>query len=101
MQERYQAQLAGGHPALDFLNTVHDWTVEHPRDYLMSFADAIRFGQAAGLLTPGEARRLGRTRTVVELRRLHSLRGTLERIFRARVNGMSPRAADLASLASG
>jgi predicted RNA-binding Zn ribbon-like protein len=101
MTQRYEAQLAGGHPALDFLNTVHDWTVEDPRDYLATFDDAVRFGEAVGLLTRSEGRRLARMRTGAELRRLRALRGALERIFRARVAGRSPRADDLAGVAAG
>ena len=41
---QHRFKLAGGHPALDFINTVRDWTVPEPQDYLGDFADAIRFG---------------------------------------------------------
>jgi predicted RNA-binding Zn ribbon-like protein len=100
MPQSYQAQLVGGHPALDFLNTIHDWTVEDPRDYLATFGDALRFGEAAGVLTRGERRRLARMRAGGELARLRALRERLERIFRACANDTSPRATDLASVAA-
>jgi predicted RNA-binding Zn ribbon-like protein len=71
--------LIGGHPALDFVNTVHDWTIPEPWDYLGTVADAARFGEAAGLLTRAEAASLSRP----ELSRLRRLRAVLERVFRS------------------
>lgn len=90
--------LVGGDAALDFLNTVHDWTVEEPRDYLTDFAAAMRFGEEAGILSRGEARRLVGERAAGELRRLRELRASLERIVRATIAGESPPPDDLASL---
>lgn len=95
----YQFQLVAGHPALEFLNTVQDWTVANPRDYLTDFSDALRFGQVAGLLTPAEVRRLGRRSGGVELRRLRRARARLERVFRAVVRSRRPDRADLDALA--
>ena len=54
----YSYPLVGGDPALDFLNTIHDWTAAERRDYLTNYADALRFGEASGLLSPAEVRRL-------------------------------------------
>jgi predicted RNA-binding Zn ribbon-like protein len=89
-------ELVGGHPALDFLNTIHDWTVAEPRDSLADFGTALRFGEAAGLLTRSEARILRRSRTgPAELERLGRLRAVLERIFRARVARRRPAREDL------
>ena len=50
--------LAGGHPVLDFVNTVEDWTVPERLDHLQSFADAARFGEAAGVISHREALQL-------------------------------------------
>jgi predicted RNA-binding Zn ribbon-like protein len=99
MAQPHQFELAGGHPALDFVNTIHDWTVTERRDYLVGFGDAIRFGEAAGVLTRAEARRLAATRAAAELGRLRRLRGLLERIFRAWVEAQPAGASDLAALA--
>jgi predicted RNA-binding Zn ribbon-like protein len=88
-------ELVGGHPVLDFLNTIHDWTVETPRDYLAEPAEAVRFGSAAGLLSPAEARRLAARIGPRELGRLRTLRARLAGICRALVAGGSPRPADL------
>jgi predicted RNA-binding Zn ribbon-like protein len=91
-------QLVGGHPALDFLNTIHDWTVSDPRDHLPAFADAVRFGEAAGILSRREATRLGSGPAGNELTRLGELRTRLERVFRALITGKPPPPADLEAL---
>ena len=52
--------LIGGHPALDFLNTVKYRGAADPQDKLASIADIIAWGQIVGLLTAGETKRLSR-----------------------------------------
>jgi predicted RNA-binding Zn ribbon-like protein len=91
----HRFELAGGHPVLDFLNTIQDWTADEPVDYLVDFADAVRFGQAAGVLTRGEAAALRPDGGRAELARLRRLRALLERIFRRLVLGRAPASADL------
>ncbi|HEV2297905.1 MAG TPA: CGNR zinc finger domain-containing protein [Candidatus Acidoferrales bacterium] len=98
---RHQFELFGGHPALDFINTVHDWTVSEPHDYLIEFADAIRFGEAVGLLTRADALRLRRQTARVELTRLKELRALLKRIFQMRLSGQAPSNVDLGKLSAG
>jgi predicted RNA-binding Zn ribbon-like protein len=93
-------ELAGGHPALNFLNTVHDWTVPDPKDLLGRFADALRFGEAAQILTRSESLLLARRPDTGELRRLRAFRALLARVFRAIIEEETPRAADLAVLAA-
>ncbi len=95
----HRFELVGGDLALDFLNTIHDWTVPEPRDYLPDFSEALRFGTAAGGLTPREARRLAARPAGSELRRLRELRARLERTFRAALVARAPLAADLEALA--
>ena len=90
--------MAGGHPALDFINTVHDWTAPEPRDYLSEFADAIRFGETAGLLTRADVSRLRSRTPRFELKRLRELRGRLRRIFQMRLSGGTPNGTDLKRL---
>lgn len=80
---------------LDFLNTIHDWTVPDPRDHLPTFADALHFGEAAHVLARAEARRVASRPARGELQRLRELRAQLERIFRAAVTGRTPPAGDL------
>ena len=95
----HRFELAGGHPALDFLNTIRDWSAPAPVDYLGDFRDAVRFGRAAGLLTQGEARALDARPAGAEVARLRELRGVLERIFRRQVRGRVPGETDLDHLA--
>lgn len=99
MAPAYEGALVGGHPALDFLNTIHDWTVVPPRDYLVDFAAAAGFGVAAGVLSSAEGRQLASARGRRELAKLQGLRSLLERLFRVAVNGKAAAASDLAELA--
>lgn len=94
----HRFNLVGGHPALDFLNTIHDWTVPQPRDYLADAGAAARFGEAVGLLTRAEARRLRGFAVSGELQQLREMRAGLERTFRAVVTGRAPRAKELDQL---
>jgi predicted RNA-binding Zn ribbon-like protein len=96
---RHQFKLLGGHPALDFVNTVQDWTVSQTHDYLGEFADAIRFGEAAGLLTQADGSRLGGT-SHLELTRLRELRAVLKRIFQMRLSGQAPSNLDFRKLSA-
>jgi predicted RNA-binding Zn ribbon-like protein len=100
LAEQHQFKLAGGHPALDFINTVRDWTAPEPHDYLSEFADAIRFGETAGLLTRADALRLRRRPSGGELSRLRKLRALLQRVFRVRLSGHAPGCMDLGKLSA-
>jgi predicted RNA-binding Zn ribbon-like protein len=46
----------GGHPSLDFINTVDPREGNERTDYLRTFTDAIDWARAAGVLKGGEAR---------------------------------------------
>jgi predicted RNA-binding Zn ribbon-like protein len=97
---RHRFKLVGGHPALDFINTVHDWTVSQPHDYLSEFADAIRFGKSAGLLTRADDLHLRRRTPHIELTRLRELRALLKRIFQMRLSGQALSNMDLGNLSA-
>ncbi len=77
----YEHTLSGGHPVLDFVNSVDDWTVADSQDYLATFDDAVRLGVATGLIARSEMGRL--ERLSAELGSLKRLRASLERILRA------------------
>src|ERR1700730_7904074 len=96
----HQFTLAGGHPALDFINTVRDWTASEPHDYLNEFADAIRFGERAGLLTRADVLRLRRRTSQIELTRLRDLRALLRRTVQMRLSGQAPSRTDLGKLSA-
>jgi predicted RNA-binding Zn ribbon-like protein len=97
---QHQFKLVGGHPALDFINTVRDWTATEPHDYLGGFSDAIRFGQRAGFLTRADALRLRRRTPDIELTRLRELRALLKRVFQMRLSGDTPSSTDLGKLSA-
>src|SRR5688500_5289812 len=94
----YDHEVVGGHAALDFVNTVHNWTEAEPPDYLTGFDQALGFGEAVGLLTRSETRPLAGRAGDRELRELRELRARLARIFRSIVATRAPPAADLDAL---
>src|SRR5918992_1513472 len=96
---QHQFKLLAGEPSLEFLNTVNDWTVAEPRDYLLDLGEAFRHGTLVGLVTPAEARRLEALPPGTELRRLKELRSRLERIVRSAITGQEPAEHDLDALA--
>lgn len=94
----------GGHPVLDFVNTVHDWTTPERRDYLQNFEDLLDWCQQAGLIGAVDRRSLaagnanGKASAMVEAR---ALRESLHAVFQAVARGTAlPQAAlnDLNSL---
>jgi predicted RNA-binding Zn ribbon-like protein len=95
----HRFELIGGDAVLDFVNTIHDWTVAEPRDYVPTFPEAVRFGEAAGVVSAAEARRMAALSAGTELRRLRELRVRFERILRGIQERRSPSAEDLEELA--
>jgi predicted RNA-binding Zn ribbon-like protein len=97
---RHQFKLWGGHPALDFVNTVRDWTAERPQDYLGEFGDAVRFGETAGLLNRADAALLRNRNSRKELKRLRELRLLLKGVFEQWIAGLAPSGEDLQRLSA-
>ena len=86
----HRFDLAGGHPVLDFVNTVSRWTgpPDQRQEYLPTLGESPWFGRAGGLLAPAEARRVASVwRSIAELVRLRALRERLERILREVTGG--------------
>ena len=83
-------EIIGGHPAIDFVNTVSAWNADDQGDYLASFEDFLRWNVMADLMGPNSLRRLRATEesdrdsALVEIRRL---RRSLHGIFAARAAG--------------
>ncbi|HET6628817.1 MAG TPA: ABATE domain-containing protein [Woeseiaceae bacterium] len=50
-------EIVGGHPAVDFVNTVHSWRADPPPDYLSGFDDFANWNRIRGLLQPKMAAR--------------------------------------------
>lgn len=49
-----ETALIGGHPAIDFVNTVHWRSAEHPLAGVVSYPEAVRFAARCGLLPEDE-----------------------------------------------
>ncbi len=114
MPSSWNHTLAGGHPVLDFVNTLDDWTQPDALDYFETFADAVRFAEVVGIVSPREAGALasasvaearqtsgrpeagGSRRASAELTALRRLRTSLERIFKASIEGKPTPTADVA-----
>lgn len=76
--------LVGGHTALDFVNSVHSWTVAQPRDYWQSPRELVAWHQHRGLVTPATANAFVRlTPSVLGrlLGRARDARGRLHGLF--------------------
>jgi predicted RNA-binding Zn ribbon-like protein len=53
---------SGGHPALDFVNTLDERPSDSPVENLVTYRDLVRFAELAGLCTPSAARQLSQLR---------------------------------------
>lgn len=87
----------GGHPALDFVNTVHHWIGTGPeRDYLGDYAGLLRWSRDAGVLGEREVRTLSRmvaahpTAAVRAYRDACALRDALHELLQASVTARRP-----------
>jgi predicted RNA-binding Zn ribbon-like protein len=90
--------LDGGHPALDFVNTLHSWEHPDPGDYFQSGADVAAWMQRRGLVTPRIANRfaaLPGPRRAALLRAARRLRSRLHRLFAPIAHHRRPPAPEL------
>jgi predicted RNA-binding Zn ribbon-like protein len=89
-------ELSGGHPALDFTNTVDNRPAARRKELLNSCADLIAWGRQAGLLSPRQAEEISRrarrapARARAVLRRAVALREALYETLSARAAGVPP-----------
>jgi predicted RNA-binding Zn ribbon-like protein len=95
-------QLVGGHPALDFVNTL-DWRFrENPEDLIAGYDDLVRFTLQCGLMTTAESRRLlrstGTNNAARALTQTRMLREAAAQIFYASVDRADPPAAAIREL---
>jgi len=81
-----ELEIVGGHPAVDFVNTVHDWTAPERPDYLHDFTDFLRWNEMAGLLWPQAVKHFRarpRAEQAEAFGQALALRATLYRVFAA------------------
>jgi predicted RNA-binding Zn ribbon-like protein len=96
--------LRGDWLCLDFANSVDDRTGDHPRDTLTGYADLVRWGWHASMLTDDERDRLLVTaearqdEAAAVCARAIELRETIYRVFAAIAEGTEPASADLAAI---
>ena len=97
-------ELCGGHPALDFVNTVGGLRGTSPREELPRFVDLVAWASQAGDLTQAEAKALNReaaahpTEAERALERARAFRESLYRVLLAQVQSHPPVPADVAVL---
>ena len=86
-------EIVGGHPVVDFVNTVHSWRADPPPDYLLEFDDFIDWNRMLELLRPKAASRF-KAGTAREkdgaFAEAIALRDSLHRLFQAVAEGKSP-----------
>jgi predicted RNA-binding Zn ribbon-like protein len=94
-------ERVGGHPAIDFVNTLGGRPEAPDDEYLFDYGDLLTFAEGSGLLPPTTSDRLRRAAhrqpaaAIDVLARALALRGSLDRVLRARVENRSARGADL------
>jgi len=97
-------RLLGGHPALDFVNTVDAWRDRWGPDFLTSYADLAAWAQRAGVIDARIGRRLRASAgkdpaaAAEALDRARALRRTLHALFLAEAGGEPPARSDAAAL---
>jgi predicted RNA-binding Zn ribbon-like protein len=97
-------ELCGGHPALDFVNTVGGQRGTAPREELPRFVDLVAWASQAGVVTATEAKALNREAVAHPkeaeraLERARAFRESLYRLLLAQVKAHPPLPADVAVL---
>jgi predicted RNA-binding Zn ribbon-like protein len=98
-----QFEWSGGHPALDFVNTLDERPSDAPIDNLAGYRDLARFVELAGLVEAPLAkrlRRLGGPDCLRIVRRARSLREHLHDFLAAATSGRQARQLDLDALSA-
>ncbi len=94
------ARLVGGHPALDFVNTVDAWRDRWGPDLLTSYGDLVTWAERVRLIGSGHAARLRRQadaepeQAQATLARARTLRATIRQLFLAETGSATACAED-------
>ena len=104
MSSVQEMEQVGGHPVVDFVNTLGGLP-EHPDDeHLHGYADLVAFAEGAALVPPATAARLlraarrRRTEAADALAAALSLRSSIDAVLRAQLDGRRPAGGDLDAL---
>lgn len=94
--------LSGGHPALDFVNTLDDRFDEAPVELLPDYGALLRFAEQTKLLDPAQARLLAKSvhpnAAVRASRSARELREALATAFYGNLEGRPPPASAMRTL---
>ncbi len=74
---------SGGHPALDFVNTLDERPLPNPIENLVSYPDLVGFAELGGLIEPAQARVLRGLSGVAPARAAQRARKLREDLFEA------------------
>ena len=93
-------ELSGGHPALDFVNSLDNrFDRDGPTELLSGYADLLRFAEQTRLLDAADARLLAGSVAPAAatrvLRAARELREALAGVLYARLEGRTPLSADI------
>jgi predicted RNA-binding Zn ribbon-like protein len=94
-------QRVGGHPAIDFVNTLGGLPEAPDDEYVFGYGDLVTFVEAGHLLDPQTVQRLRRTAesapvpALAILERARQLRDSLDRLLRGWLNDEPPPGGDL------
>jgi predicted RNA-binding Zn ribbon-like protein len=93
-------RLVGGRPALDFVNTLHDWYRQPAKDYLPDGPHYLGWSERAGLLDRREVSRIVASGGVplVTLTDVRRLREQLHEVFVSWIEERRPEPAAVAGL---
>lgn len=75
-----EIELCGGHPALDFVNTVHSWLAPRRRDHWPTPLELIAWHQHAGLVDRGTADAFAALESSAARRLLREARAARQRL---------------------
>ena len=101
MGDMHVMRLVGGHPAVDFVNTLGGRKDMPDDEYLHTYGDLLIWSERTGLIAHEHAGILARTAdrrahaAATVLATARELRGHVDAILRATLEERSPRAADL------
>ncbi len=91
METRFEQ--VGGHPALDFVNTVHDWHDDEPgEDYLDQYEDLVAWARASDLIGPVGQKALdagSRRAKLTAIKDARHLRAALHTVFADAARGQA------------
>lgn len=94
-------QIVGGHPAADFVNTVHAWTGPDQYEYLHNYTDLVRWNENLGLISSEGARQLLGTpekQQKAAYRSMAPLREVIHRVLQRAAARCAPDKSDLDEL---